>query len=142
MGFSVSGATAIVLIGGLIAFSFAFSAASNGFERVSDAQTDREERLLDQQNTAIEIANASYDAGTLTVSVNNTGSTELDVAETSLLVDGEYEPTATTSVDGDGSTSVWLPGEQLRFEVDRDSQPGRVKVVTGIGVADTTTEVA
>lgn len=143
MGFSVSGATAVILIGGLIAFSFAFTAASNGLEQVSEAQNDRDERTLAQQNTAIEIAGSTYDgtADELTVLVNNTGSAELTVNGTSLLVDGTYQSGVSTSVDGDGSTELWLPGEQLRLVVGATTQPARVKVVTETGVAATTTEV-
>jgi len=143
MGFSVSGATAVVLIGGLIAFGMAFSAANNGFERVSSAQEDREDRLLAQQNSAIEIANATYDAGAteLTVAVNNTGSTSLAVPDTSLLVDGEFRDGATTSVGGDAATDVWLPGEQLTFTAGASTQPDRVKVIAETGISATDTEV-
>lgn len=143
MGFSVSGATAVILVGSLIAFSFAFTATSNGFERVSDAREDRENRILDAENTAVEIANASYDggAGAFTLDVNNTGSTALSVPETTVLVDGAYASNATTSVDGEASTAIWLPGEQLSVVVDRDVAPDRAKIVTQNGVADTVTEV-
>lgn len=145
MGFSVSGATAVILVGGLIAFSFAFTAASNGYEQIADAREEHQNSVLAQQNTAIEVTNATYDsgAGELTVNATNEGSTELEVADTSLLVDGEYvQPSAlNASVEGDSSTALWLPGETLTFVVDVASQPGRVKVVTETGVADTTTEV-
>lgn len=143
MGFSVSGATAVILVGSLIAFSFAFTATSNGFERVSDAREDRENRILDAENTAVEIANASFDdgAGAFTLAVNNTGSTALSVPETTVLVDGAYASNATTSVDGEASTAIWLPGEQLSVVVDRDVAPDRAKIVTQNGVADTVTEV-
>lgn len=143
MGFSVSGATAVVLIGGLIAFNMAFAAANNGFERVSAANEDREDRLLDQQNSAVEIANATYDGGTteLTVLANNTGAATLAVADTSLLVDGAFRSDANTSVEGNAATDVWLPGEQLSIAVDASVRPDRVKLVAGTGVADVETEV-
>lgn len=143
MGFSVSGATAVVLIGGLIAFSMAFSAAHNGYERVSTAQEERADRLLAQQNSGIELANASYDAdaGELTVDVNNTGSIELGVGDTSLLVDGALRADPNTSVGGNAATGVWLPGEQLHFTVDLSAGPDRVKVIAGTGVSDTETGV-
>ena len=143
MGFSVSGATAIILVGGIIAFSFAFTAASNGFEQLSDAQTDRENRLLDQQNTAVEIASATYDgdAETLEVVVSNSGSSDLAIARTSLVVDGTYHTDVSSAVDGDDATTLWLSGEQLTLEVSVDAQPDRVKVVTETGVADATSEV-
>jgi len=143
MGFSVSGATAVILVGGLIAFSFAFGAMNNGYERIADAQEDRQERLLEQANADVEVVNASYDgnASTLTVETTNKGSAELVVSEVSLLVDGQYEAGANTSVDGDSSTDVWLAGEQLQHALDHPVQPDRVKVVTGTGAASTLTEV-
>lgn len=143
MGFSVSGATAVILIGGLIAFSFAFSAVNNGYERVAEAQEDREDRQLVRTNSAIGIANATYDsnASTLTVDATNTGSTELVVSEVSLLVDGTYRSNVTTSVEGDAGTDVWYAGETLTMEVTESTKPSRVKVVAGTGVAATETEV-
>ncbi|GAB3680214.1 hypothetical protein GCM10028857_02640 [Salinarchaeum chitinilyticum] len=143
MGFSVSGATAIILIGGLIAFSFAFSAVNNGYERVSEAQQEQSDRQLLQTNSDVGIANVSYDeiGSELTVRVNNTGSAVLTIEELSLLVDGDYQGNVTTSVDGDAETALLLPGEQLVLTVDRASQPDRVKVVAGTGVAATETGV-
>lgn len=143
MGFSVSGATAVILVGGLIAFSFAFGAMNNGYERIAEAQEDRQERLLEQANADIEVVNASYDtnASSLTVETNNTGSAELVVSDVSLLVDGQYQPSANTSVDGDAGTDVWLAGEQLEHSLDAASKPDRVKVVTGTGTESTHTEV-
>lgn len=143
MGFSVSGATAVILIGGLIAFSFAFTAVNNGYERVAEAQEDQEDRQLLQVNSAIDIANASYDAsGTaLTVAVNNTGAAELTVGEVSLLVDGTYRSNVSTAIAGNTETGVFLPGEQLTMTVNQSVQPDRIKVVAGTGVAATATEV-
>lgn len=143
MGFSVSGATAVILIGGLIAFSFAFSAMTNGYERMADAREERSDRLLEQANAEIEIANATYDgnASALTVDVNNTGATDFTVGDVSLLVDGTYRSNVSTSVDGDDVTDVWLAGEQLTMTVDADTEPSRIKVVTETGTSAVTTEV-
>jgi flagellar protein FlaF len=143
MGFSVSGATAIILIGGLIAFSFAFGAMNNGYERVSEAQEERDDRELLRANSDVAIANATYDsnASSLEVTVTNTGSAELEVSEVSLLVDGEYRSNVTTAIGGDAATDVFLPGEALSMTVEQSVQPDRVKVVAGTGVAATSTEV-
>jgi len=143
MGFSVSGATAVILIGGLIAFSFAFSAVNNGYERVSAAQEDRDDRQLLQANSDVGIETATYDDadGTLTVNATNTGSTELVVSEVSLLVDGTYRTNVTTSVDGNTATDVLLAGEVLTMTVNQSVRPDRVKVVTGTGVSAVSTEV-
>lgn len=137
MGFSVSASAAIIFVGLVVAFTTVYPAVDNGFERVSAAREDSEDDLLATQNTAIELANVSYDGGndTLTVEVNNTGSTALSLADTDLLVDNEYRE-GNTSVDGDAETDVWLPGETLTFEVSVSPAPDRVRVVTEHGVAD------
>lgn len=143
MGFSVSGATAVILIGGLIAFSFAFSAVNNGYERVADAREDQEDRELLRANSEVGITNATYDDsdGTLTVNATNAGSAELVVSEVSLLVDGTYRGNVSTSVAGHDGTDVWLAGEVLTMEVAQSARPDRVKVVAGTGIAATETEV-
>ncbi|MFB6188511.1 MAG: flagellin [Halapricum sp.] len=140
MGFSVSGSAAIIFAGMFIAFGMFYSATSNSMEQVTDAQGDWQDHSLAQQNTAVNVTGASYNASTnsLVVTVANTGATSLSVNGTDLLVDNTYETSfVDRSVDGDTSTDLWLPGEQLRYNVSFASQPSRVKVVTGPGVAAT-----
>lgn len=142
MGFSVSGSYALIAIGTLIAVGMVMTAGSNAVEQVTDAEQGARDDHLTERNTAIELANVSYNAsgGTLLViEVNNTGSTALGLNATDVIVDNELQ-TAFESrvVVGEGSTDVWLPGETLRIELDRSSQPDRVKVVTGPGVAVST----
>jgi flagellar protein FlaF len=140
LGFSVSGSAAIVFVGIFLAFSSAYTASANGFERVTDAKSAVDEEALERQNTALSLTNATYDAGTdtLTVEAVNEGTTTLDVGAVDLLVDNAYrDDFATRTVDGDDSTDLWLPGERLRLEVNASSQPSRVKIVTGPGVAAT-----
>ena len=72
--------------------------------------------------------------------VNNTGSTALSVRETDLLIDGVYQQTYETSIDGRTARELWLPGETLTVTVST-SRPKRVKIVTEHGVAETVTEV-
>jgi len=145
MGFSVSGSAAIVFAGMFIAFGMFHTATTNGFERVSEAQEDRTDRTLAQQNTAIDVTSATWDSidGELTVTVNNTGSSSLAVSEVDLLANNSYVSGYATSVDGDSETDLWLPQEQLTITVaSLNDDPGRIKFVTGTGVADsTTTEV-
>jgi flagellar protein FlaF len=138
VGFSVSGATAIIFVGAFISVGMIYTAASNGYEVVSDAQTSVHEDALARQNTALNVTNASYDAGTLTVTVRNTGSTALSVNDTDVVVDNEYVTTfESRTVEGDAQTDLWLPGENLTATVDRASVPTRVKVVTEYGVSET-----
>ncbi|MHB9287175.1 flagellin [Halobacteriales archaeon Cl-PHB] len=142
MGFSVSGSAALVFVGLFLAFGMYHSATANSFERVSDAERDRSDALLDARNTALTISNASYDssANELTVEVNNTGSTQLRVSETDLLVDGAYRTgwASAATVAGDADTDLWLTAEQLSVTLTGiSSQPDRVKVVTGSAVSAT-----
>lgn len=138
MGFSVSGSLAVVVVGALIALSMAYTAGSNGFERVNDARADQSERLVERSNAGLEIANATYFTGndTLRVSANNTGTTSLSVNATDLIVDNTYITNATTAVGRDATTDLWLPGEELRFDVGLGSRPDAVTVVIERGLSD------
>lgn len=139
MGFSVSGATALLFVGMFISFGIAYSAAFNGFERVSDAYEDDTDRALARQNTALNVANAQWDGvDTLNVTVENTGARTLAVNDTDVLVDGDYVTDfAVREVEGDADTDLWLPGETLHVEITTNDAPTRVKVVSGPGVAAT-----
>jgi flagellar protein FlaF len=143
MGFSVSGAAAIIFVSMFIAFGMWFTAASNGFDRITDAQDTQTESTLEASNTAIQIDSAQYDPSTdvLTITASNTGTTELSLAATDLLEDGAFvsgwESSAT--VEGNGATDLWLPGETLSIELTRTTGPTRVKLVTPSSVADSTT---
>lgn len=140
MGFSVSGSAALVFAGLFVAFGMWHTATANSFERVSEAEADRTDAVLAQQNTELAIVTASYDGGAdeLTIDVENTGATELRLSRTDLVVDGAYVTgwRDGATVDGDGGTDLWLGGETLTVVLDRTSQPSRVKVITERGVAD------
>lgn len=134
---------AVLFVGVLIALSTAYPVMSAANERVQTAVDDRTDRELDQRNSDIELANAMYNAtnDTLVVWVNNTGSRTLSVNETDVLVDGAFQSGYATRVAGDGARTVWVPGETLRVEVSTTTAPGRVKVVTEFGIAETTTDI-
>lgn len=140
MGFSVSGSTAIIFLAMFLSFGMFYSSAYNGFERVNDAQTFQSEHVLEQQNTGLNITKLNYSTGYLNVTVNNTGTTTLDVSDTDVLVDGVYvseKSVAARDVDGNNDTELWLPGESLHYRINVSAGPKRVKVVTGPGPADT-----
>ena len=147
MGFSVSGATAIVFLGAVIAFGSAYPAVVDSTEAISQAQGEQSDRILEQQNSEITVETAAYDAGndTVTATVSNSGTTALAVADVDVLVNGTYRDGATVEVVGNTETDVWLPGETLRVAVTGTSATAgdelRLKLVTGPGVADAT-EVA
>ena len=137
MGFSVSGSLAVVVVGSLIAFSMAYTAGANGFERVNDAREDQGERVIERHNVGIDIANATYFDGndTLRIAVNNTGTESLSVGATDVLVDNTYITNGTRTVAGDAGTDLWLPGEQLTVEVSLPSRPDAVTTAVETGIS-------
>lgn len=137
MGFSVSGAAAIIFLSTFVAFGVLYTAADNSFHSVVDAQTDQTDRTLEAANTDIAISSATYDGTELTVTANNTGATGLSLSGTSLLVDNTFESgwEDGAEVDGNAETDLWLPGETLTITVDHESQPARVKLATEVGVS-------
>lgn len=134
---------AVLFVGVLIAISTAYPMMSTANERVQTAVDDRDDRAMSQRNSDIELANVTYNAtnDTLVVRVNNTGSRTLSIADTDVLVDGTYRQGYATAVDGDGSRTIWVPGETLRIEVSTSTRPDRVKVVTEFGIAETETDI-
>ncbi|WP_136716787.1 flagellin [Halorientalis salina] len=138
MGFSISGSAAIVFAGMFISFGIFYGATSNSFERVTDAQTDQTDVIVDEKNVAVEIVAYERIDSTdrLTILVNNTGARALAVDETDLFVDNEYFADAETAVNGDRDTTLWAPGEQLNVTV-RVENPSRAKIVAEHGIGDT-----
>lgn len=143
MGFSTSGATAIIFVGVLIAAGIAYPVFQTAHEQRTTAIEDRDDRALSMRNTGIDVADWSYNESgneNFTMDVNNTGSTVLSVPETDLLIDGEYQRSYDTSVDGSTDRELWQPGETLTVTVST-VRPNRVKIVTEHGIAETVTEV-
>ena len=138
MGFSTSGATVVIFVGLLIGFGTLYPTVETAGERISNAESAHDDRTLRQQNTAIVVSGTTYNATNdiFTVSVNNTGSTTLSVNRTDLIVDGRYRTPETFAVAGTENRTVWTPGSQLELTVTGvTSEPERVKVVSGPGVA-------
>ena len=142
MGFSVSGATAVLFVGLLVGAATLYPAVDRYAERRSDAMDADNERILTQQNTAIETVNTTYNASTeeLQITVQNTGASTLSVSETDVLVDGGYVQSSArnSTVDGSATTDIWAPGQTLTVTLTASTEPNRVKVVSGPGVAITT----
>lgn len=138
MGFGVSGSFAIIVLASLIAFGTFYGAASNGAERIADAQQAVTDHRLDRINTEINVTAANYDAGndTLAMAIENTGSTTLSVNRTDVVVDNTYHSSFTVfAVEGNGTTDLWLPGETLEVELTISPAPERIKIVAETGVA-------
>ncbi|WP_339105744.1 flagellin [Haloterrigena salinisoli] len=145
MGFSTSGATAILFVGMLVAVGIAYPVVQTAHEERTTAVDDRDDRALEMRNTAIDLETASYDGSALTVNATNTGSTTLTVPATDLLVDGAFVADGewtTATVNGTAGRESWQPGERLSITVTADDRPDRVKLVTEYGIAATTTEVS
>ncbi|MFA1610580.1 fla cluster protein FlaF [Halobellus rubicundus] len=144
MGFGVSGSTAVIFLGVLIASGTLYTAAAGSAEQLSEARDEKSEDLLDRRNTAIDVTSVVYNASgnnDLVVNATNDGTTTLSVADTSLLVDNEYAVPDETSVDGDGDTDVWAAGQTLTLTVRNVAQPDGVTVVAQNGVSSTNTTV-
>ncbi|MFC7142291.1 flagellin [Halosimplex aquaticum] len=137
MGFSVSGSAALIFIGLFIAFGMWQTAASNSFERVSEAQSDRSDAALAEKNTDVVIDSATTSNGDLEITATNTGSVALSLNRTDVLVDNEYQTGWQGDVLFEGSqkpVDLWVPGEQITITVS--STGSHVKLVTESGVSD------
>ncbi|SEG32215.1 flagellar protein FlaF [Halobellus limi] len=144
VGFGVSGSTAVIFLGVLIASGTLYTAAAGSAEQLSEARDENSEDLLDRRNTDVQIDRVRYhnDSDTVEINVTNAGTTTLAVNGTSVLVDNEYEPSASTAVEGDTETDVWGGGRTLVINVsDVTAEPDRVKVVAENGVADSNSTV-
>ncbi|WP_096394444.1 flagellin [Halorubrum trapanicum] len=155
MGVSVSASTAIIVAGLFFAFTTFYPVAANGLDRVSDAQHGINERALERQNTDFAVTNATYDTDTETLTVNatNEGAIGLVAGDATLVVGNEYVDVgganASTTVDGDGDTALWLGDETLTVRVTQGETETtiddgtRVVLVVESGVRDaaTVTEV-
>ena len=141
MGFSVSGSTAVIFIGVLIAANSLYGAWTYSQDQIETARADSEHDYLEQRQTSVEIVGTSYssDTNTLSVNVSNTGSTSLGTSGTTVVVDGEYAPKETTTVkDSFGNvrdSSLWLPGDYLTVNVSSTTDPTRVKITTDNGIS-------
>lgn len=139
MGFSVSGSTAVIFLGLVVSFGIALSAAQTTTSEITQSWNDGASDMLDQKNTEIEIADASFNStsSNVTVNVTNTGTTTLDPDKVDLLIDGELKTERDADVVDAGQTGVWLPGEKLVLFADRTGgEPDAVIVVTGNGVSE------
>lgn len=145
MGFSVSGATALLFIAFLISFGAFYTASTGAVDQVQDAQVDQTERNIETLNTEIEIDSdrSSYNASgnDLKLVANNTGASSLQVADLSLLVNGEYidfDPGTNASLSDPSGDTLWIPQQRLTITITGDFEtPVSIKLVTEYGIAAT-----
>jgi len=145
VGFGVSGSTAVIFLGVLIASGTLYTAAAGSAEQISEARDEDSEDLLERRNTAIDVTRVVYynDSDDLEINVTNVGTTALSADGTSLLLDNVHTNPDTTRVDGDIDTDVWGADQTLKLMINNVSQPDHVKVVAenGIAASNTTVEV-
>lgn len=145
MGFSTSGAVAVMLIGLMLAAGTLFPTLFAVGSATGDAFSSQSDQIRDQKNTDLEIRSAELENDTLTTNVTNEGTVTLELSSTDVLVDGQFvHPNETTVIDGDRETNetrLWPPGTELEIVIeDVDERFGgdvdRVKVVTETAIAD------
>lgn len=139
MGFSTSGSLLIVFFALLIGLGTMYSTTSNTTDHLSDAYSDQLSLQHDVQDTRINVTEATWHTSdeTLTIRTTNAGATDLSVDDVSVLIDGEFRAADTFDIVRveERETKIWDLREELRLE-NETAQPDRVKVVTGVGVAD------
>jgi len=138
MGFEVSGTFLIIFFGVLVAMGAIYTTYDSTADRVTEAHDARLSDSIAQAETEIEIrlANWNSTSGELTIEIENTGTTQLTVDRTRVLLDGD--PTAPgdateRTIDGDSDTDLWGPGETLRLVYGRNAN--RIRVVTEHGIS-------
>jgi flagellar protein FlaF len=139
MGFSTSAAAAVIFVGIFVSLGIVYPAATGSFEQVSDAMESREDRVLNQRNSNLDIDSATYNdsANRLRINVINTGTVTVGVNDTDLLIDGEIQVNRSTAVESVEGRSIWAPGETVTITVENQAAiPERVTVVNEYGVAD------
>jgi archaellum component FlaF (FlaF/FlaG flagellin family) len=138
MGFGVSGATGILLVGAVIHLGV-LSASYFSLEHTVQAAS----RVADMHAVALrqgnlQIDNHSYDGGSqvLRVNVTNTGSVTFNASRADLVLDGDVQTSAITSLKvGNATTSVWAPATRLEITATAAQDPVAIIVVAPTGAA-------
>ena len=143
MGFSVSGSFALLFLTLFIIAGIVYPAVSNSVERVQEASAEIDALEMNRENTAINITAYSYNSSGnehVHLIVTNNGMTALHVDRIAILIDNEYQTDThivETSVDGNSTTNLWLPGEDVTIITDPSTtSPNTVVVVTEYDVGD------
>jgi flagellar protein FlaF len=146
MGFSVSGATALLFVAFLLSFGTFYTATMGAVEQVQEAQIDKQDSSLTTLNTEIDILSAEYSGndGELTITADNTGAEPLNVTDVSLLVNGTYTEfgTGDVTLSNPEGELLWVPQQRLVLTISEENPPSfsdgeTVKLVTENAVADT-----
>lgn len=154
MGFSVSGAGAIVFLTALTVFASLFTVVLSVSDEVAESYQQRLEALETQSQEDLSITNATRtgNGSTLTVEIENTGTASIRVSELVFVLDGQIETPKQTAVTSESAgasgsspgahkpwTDIVQPGETLTAEFRGNSAENitHVRVTTSTDTADT-----
>ncbi|KAA0015339.1 MAG: hypothetical protein FE037_02275 [Thermoplasmata archaeon] len=134
MGFSTSAAFAILGVCVFVCLDILSSSFLPSLSELNTAYRCMERRMVERLNTDIDVINISKTSGTtynISIKVKNTGSTELDVGDFTIIVNGAIE---SYSADRE----YLYPLDIVNITVTNLTYTGtiRVKVVTGNGIED------
>ena len=134
MGFSTSAAFAILGVCVFVCLDILSSSFLPSLSELNTAYRCMERRMVERLNTDIDVINISKTSGTtynISIKVKNTGSTELDVGDFTIIVNG--------AIEGYSADREYLyPLDIVNITVTNLTYTGtiRVKVVTGNGIED------
>ncbi len=134
MGFSTSAAFAILGVCIFVCLDILSSSFLPSLSELNTSYKYMEKRMVEKLNTDIDVIDITKTSGTtynISIKVKNTGSTELDVSDFTVIVNGTIE---SYSADKE----YLYPLDIVNITVTNLTYTGtiRVKVVTGNGIGD------
>ncbi len=134
MGFSVSAATALLFIAGVITFasiSGAFYAAEG---QLSDAQNTYYNNSIDLKecNATVKAVDIVND----TITILNDGSITIDIFELNVLINGTLctDDIVSRTIIGYQNSTIWAPQESLLIQLSCALSDARIEVILGDGI--------
>lgn len=140
MGYSVSGATVLLLLALLISTVLFAPDAKNAVEEIGDAINGEQQLIRQADSTEFNITSISYNQGKdeLEVVITNTGAESLPLDEIDVLADGEHVTPNSTTVEGDSTRDFLEPGDEATLVFGNVApEPNRVVVNGPLGVSKT-----
>ncbi|MCD6542257.1 MAG: hypothetical protein J7K38_02910 [Thermoplasmata archaeon] len=134
MGFSTSAAFAILGVCIFVCLDILSSSFLPSLSELNTSYKYMEKRMVEKLNTDIDVIDITKTSGTtynISIKVKNTGSTELDVSDFTVIVNGTIESYSTDK-------EYLYPLDIVNITVTNLTYTGtiRVKVVTGNGIGD------
>ncbi len=134
MGFSTSAAFAILGVCIFVCLDILSSSFLPSLSELNTSYKYMEKRMVEKLNTDIDVIDITKTSGTtynISIKVKNTGSTELDVSDFTVIVNGTIE-------NYSADKEYLYPLDIVNITVTNLTYTGtiRVKVVTGNGIGD------